>query len=216
VTRIDWSPDGTELASGAQDGKIVFQDGRSGKELRTAVLQPELDGETLSVADIAWSPDGKMLAAVMEDYPSARYQISSSDNGIIAVWNSATGALIKTIHSDSGWIYRIARSPDGRVLASGDWGGAASLWDPVTGKMISRWGDGSLWSIYSIVWSPDGQTLAIGSESGRLALWKPDSADAATVLAGHTRQISSLAYSPDGKTLASGSADGTIILWNTQ
>lgn len=58
---IAFSPDGTRIATGGDDGVATIWDAGTGEAL--AVLA----GRTASVVDLAWSPDGSLIATVSED-----------------------------------------------------------------------------------------------------------------------------------------------------
>jgi WD40 repeat protein len=112
-------------------------------------------------------------------------------------------------------------SPDGRTLASGDYGGTIQLWDVADPAYLRPLGQpltGGGPNVNSVAFSPDGRILASGSIDGTISLW--DVADLAhpqllgQPLTGSTVAVDSVAFSPDGHTLASGSADGTTRLWN--
>ena len=65
-----------------------------------------LTGNAGMISEIAWSPDGQLLA-------------SATGRGTIWIWDTRTGDAITKIKGHSGWIESIAWSPDGRSLASG-------------------------------------------------------------------------------------------------
>lgn len=45
--------------------------------------------------------------------------VSGSNDNTIKFWNISTGQEIRTLKGDSGYIYAIAISPDGKTIASG-------------------------------------------------------------------------------------------------
>ena len=56
VCSVSWSPDGTRLATGSEDGTAKVWDAAGGRELLT------LKGHAGEVRSVSWSPDGKRLA----------------------------------------------------------------------------------------------------------------------------------------------------------
>jgi WD40 repeat protein len=117
--------------------------------------------------------------------------------------------------------YSVAFSPDGRTLASGNYGGAVQLWnisDPAYIRLLGQPLTGGDIEVRSLAFSPDRHTLADSDLDGTVRLWDvTDPADPEPLgqpLTGSTVTVDSVAFSPDGHTLASGSADGTTRLWN--
>jgi WD40 repeat protein len=236
TTCVAYSADGKTLASGGIDGNdkhsLRLWDVATGKELRRCELpkdEPPIDA--------AFSPDGKSLAAVIEE-----------DD--LRVFDVATG---KPLHRlGHYWPSRVAFAPDGKALVSAR-GPVLRLWDPATGKelfqqfeghqssvsaavispdgkMIATAGDGvRLWDaatgkpsrrieakgrVAVLAFSPDGKTLAYAGTDRLVHLWDVTAAKAAGELKGHKHQLCGLAFSPDGKTLASGDVQATVRLWD--
>ena len=98
---ISWSPDGTQLASGDEEGNIGIWD-VSSKELLRAI-----SGHTDYISALAWNLDGLYLAS------------ASADN-TVAVWDIATGRQIgKYSNEKNVATLSISWSPDGEHLAYG-------------------------------------------------------------------------------------------------
>jgi len=209
VQSVDFSPDGKTLASASEDHTIILWD----IETRLPVGQP-LTGHTFPVQSVAFSPDGQTLAS-----GSCRGKGDTTgycNQGEIRLWNVATRQpLDEPLNGHTNWVYGLAFSPDGKMLASGSEDDTIILWDIATREPLGPPLTGHTALVHSVAFSPDGQTLASGSWDNTVILW-----DVVThqplgpPLTGHRSWVSSVTFSPDGQTLASGSWDRTIILWD--
>ena len=194
VDSVAFSPDGTRLASGSADKKIILWDTKTGKALQT------LEGHKKSVLSVAFSPDGARLAS------------ASADHTII-LWDAKSGKALQTLEGHKDSVGSVAFSPDGARLASASV--EIILWDAKTGKALQTL-EGHENPALNVAFSPDGARLASGSLDHTIILWDAKSGKALQTLEGHKDYVGSVAFSPDGARLASGSADDTIILWDAK
>ena len=194
VSAVSFSPDGTLLASGAEDDTVILWDVTTRKQIAN------LEGHTGWVTSVSFSPDGTTLA--------------SGSSGTITLWDVATRKQIANLegHTES-WGTYVSFSPDGTLLASGAEDDTVILWDVTTRKQIANLEGHTGW-VTSVSFSPDGTTLASGS-SGTVILWDVATRKRIANLEG-TGRGTSVSFSPDGTLLASGSRswDDTIILWD--
>ncbi len=121
--------------------------------------------------------------------------------------------LVRTLRGHTGWIGRIAWSPDGRMIASPSEDRTIRLWDTGTGDCL-RMFEGSKGAVYCVAFDPSSGTLASGGSDHTVRLWKADSGRLLRTLEGHHKTVKSVAFKPNGHTLASGSTDGTVKLWD--
>jgi WD40 repeat protein len=118
----------------------------------------------------------------------------------------------------------VAFSPDGRVLAAGDYaltrqtpGGPAdrtSLWDVSARRQFATLTEPGSRGVTSVAFSPGGQTLATADGGGNVYLWEVATRHLAATLTGPgAAGLDSVAFSRGGQTLAAAGKGGRIYLW---
>ena len=208
---VVFSPDGQTLAS-TSIGKILqLWDVETGDLLHTLEHKNYF-------TDVAFSPDGKMIASA----------IGGRNGHILYFSDVETGQRLRTFTEHGYEINSIAFSPDGQTLAIGSQytirgndGGDLTLWDLDTGTLLHTL-VGHSYYILDVAFSPDGQTLTSASGEGTLRFWNVETGQLLYTLDDHTNNINDVAFSPDGRILAiaSGDSDGhagtdpTIRLWD--
>ena len=210
---VAFSPDGSTIVSGSDDGTIRLWDTDTGKH-----KQKFADAEW--VLSVAFSPDGNTIA-------SGGGHMEGLGDGIY-LRNAHTGKLQKTLLGHVYDTLSVCFSPDGKTLASGGQAGNNDirLWDLDTGERLETLGGQGWNDVNSVVFSPDGNIIASGSEGEtiRLAsgsegktirLWSPHTGLLLKTLTGHTASVNSVVFSPIGNTLISAGGD-SIRLWSTR
>ncbi len=192
--------DGSELLT--YDGaNIVRWDPATGKAVRRSVAPPPPYWAPKYGGDQALSPDGSRIAL-----------------GQVVVEANTGHELASLKQVASRGRDRVAWSPDGRFVVSGDSLGMAEtvVWDSRTGQVLLRL-ENSQSYLGALSWSADGKQIAGGSD-GFIAIW-----DSLTGRQIHrltadmtSERIQSLAWSPDNQSLVAGTASGKIYLWDMQ
>jgi len=102
----------------------------------------------------------------------------------------------------------VAFSPDGRMLASGDWGGMIKIWEVATQKerITFKAKSEKLWSM---AFSQDSRLLAAGTLQNTVELWKVITNEKVAAFEGN-----GIAFSNDGKLMTTTANDGHVKLWD--
>jgi len=151
-----------------------------------------------NVNDLAFSPDGALLA-------------STGDDGRVQVWDTATGKLRYHILGRS---FFVAFSRDGKLLATAP-SHEILISQAASGKEVGRL-KGHTNAVSSADFSPDGKALVSGSYDRTVRLWDCSSLRETFKLEGHSDVIMSVAFAKDGKTVASGGYDHSVRIWNVE
>ncbi|WP_164016827.1 WD40 repeat domain-containing protein [Pyxidicoccus trucidator] len=190
-----FSSDGRFLAAwtgeDARSNRYSVWDVDSGKQLK------QLKGQRSRVHELAFSPDGRRLAACSGHHLDSNFAAQ--------VWEVASGEELANLQLD--WIKSLTFSPDGQRLFTS--GGPGQLWELATGKPLLTIPE----TEYGAVdFSPDGQRLVTGGNDHVARLWDAVAArELQTFKLGNT--VRAVAFSPDGQRVATTSLDGYTKVW---
>lgn len=207
---VAFSPDGKTLAVGSlRKGEVRLIDVAARKE--KAVLKSPATVKSDSIDQLAFSPDGRLLAAAyaQDAFPP------TAEHGVL-IWDVAGEKLTRRIPERQD--VRLLFAPDGKTLACHDeYETEIRLWDVASGRRLHRWrAHGG--SVESLTGSADGKLLASTDRVGRLCLWNLATNKPLHVLPawydwnwlrGHNCH-----FSPDGKQIITASCRGTIQVWD--
>ena len=184
------------MATASTLGSVVIWDFAGGKTWN-------LDGHEAIVNELAYSPDGSMVAS------------AGWDNRVI-LWDSDLHGELRRLESHQSYVNSVAFAPDGRTLASGAGDGVAIVWDVKTGEKLQTIQAHSN-EIWQVRFLQEGAGLVTTSMDGTIAVWREGSLTRRlTADEGRPRdwQAHSLAVSPSGDRFATGHADHLIRLWS--
>jgi WD40 repeat protein len=231
VTSVAFNPNGTTLAAGYGGVGGLF--GGGGVLLWDVARRARLLAQPLAVAEgdvesVAYSPDGKTLAA--------GYFGGVAHSGVLQ-WDVSrqTPLLSHPLVVAEGAVWSLAFSSDGTTIATG-YGGAGGdigsggvvLWDVARrARLATQPLEVAEGDVESVTFNPSGKILAAGygdftadTRRGGVVLW--DVARRARLatqpLAMAEGSIASVAFNPNGTTLAAGYDGGVgrggVVLWD--
>ena len=207
VWDVDFSPDGSRLATSSEDGSVAIWDGETGERLLKFSAQ-----QANRFVQLDFSPDGTKLVST-DGFGSERA-------GSIRLWDSRNGEL-ELEWSPPGAICGITFSPDGKLVAGGVCSykqgnaGRAFVWDVRTGQQILTL-EGHADIIADLAFSPDGSRIASASIHRDAKVWDAETGEELLTLTGHSGLVTGVAFSPDGRLVATASTDGTARIWDAE
>jgi len=238
VNDASFSPDGTTILSGCQDGAArVFQIADVSSDDPLLVLQ-----HPASVTRAIYSPDGKHIATVCSDRaarlwdvktgktigepmrhagditsitfsPDSLRLVTTSADRTARVWDVLTAEQSPILFKHSGTVNDAAFSPDGRRLATAGADGAARVWDIDTGKPISP----VLLHQASVVhafFSPDGKSVLTASQDTTARVWDAATGEGLTPYIQRGTPITDAGFSPGGQDIVTSCTDGVARVYN--
>jgi WD40 repeat protein/tetratricopeptide (TPR) repeat protein len=201
ITAMAYSPDGRKLAycSYQKDKRPVIWacSGQSGQ------VQKRWEAAEGEAGVLAWSPDGRTLAAGTKD--------------TLQLWDANSGVLQHKIEGQRGEVSGVAWSPDGKKVAECSADASPRIFDAHTGEVLKQMTE-KQGSGHDLAWSPDGKWLAVPtSHAGdRIYVWDSAADRPPDVLPGPQGGVWAVVWSPDSKMLAAGSGDGTVGVWGVR
>lgn len=197
IGSLAWRPDGKMLALGAyREVRLV--------EPQNKQVITTLGGHAQEVRAVAFSPDGKLLAAA-GGLPAR--------GGEVKIWDVEKRAELRTIHGHGDCIYSVAFSPDGKTLATASYDKLIKIWDVESGKEVRTLKD-HIDSVYALAFAPDGKRLVSAAADRSVKVWDPASGERLYTLSDSQDGLNTVALDPSGKRVAAGGLDKTIRIWS--
>jgi WD40 repeat protein len=192
------SPDGRLIAVGLKERGVALWDAR-----RLRPVGPPLRATAGEVKTLAFSPDGRTLAAVTGTH--------------LTLWDVASRSRLHEIYAGSpSIVLAVAFSPDGARLATASGDRGLQLWDPATGERIDALGSGGA---SDVSFSADGGLVAFSPDNDGVEVWDVATGTSIATFAGLSDPDlpdSSVALSPDGRFVAVGGFNRVVRVWDVR
>ena len=179
-------------------------DARQAPEGLVAVLGSSRLAHFWPSLDVAFTPDGKLLASVSDS--------------TVRLWNPATGEQRRRFDARSATgilnqlLHCLALSADGKRIAAAGYNHAILVWQIDTGRELAFI---PAENVVSLAFHPDGKVLAYGQEQRAVITLRNLDNGQVRTFAGHTDAVLRLTFDRDGRRLASAGADKAAIVWDT-
>jgi len=211
IRSVCFSPDGTHLATGAEDKIIRIWD------IAARVIRHHFSGHEQDIYSLDYSSDGRYIA-------------SGSGDRTVRLWDINANQCVLSLAIEDG-VTTVAISPDNRFLAAGSLDKSVRVWDMHSGDLLERLEEaggnqGHKDSVYSVAFSPTSKDLVSGSLDRTIRMWelqphyggvrdgRPKGGKCIKVFEGHNDFVLSVALSPDGAWVLSGSKDRGVQFWD--
>ena len=222
LARAAFSGDGRRLAVAERDGSVAVIDvGRNtvastwkAYDATEHRLRAADFGDGVVVGSLAITGPEPIEAIAMSS--DGTRVITAGGQGMIRVWDAATGArqleLLHQFHDTSfvalsGELAITATQSDGLQL----WQGSEVAKSLYAGDDNGR--EGATDAVSTAALSNDGAWLATGHRSGMVRLWNLRARKEVGSAKRHRAAVTAAAISSDGTQLATAAADGSLLLW---
>ncbi len=196
ISSVAISPDNSQVAAGAQDGKIRLYNRSDGSLSQTLTMYGR-------VVSLSFSPDGARILA-----GGAR-----GNQGDARIWRVKDGQILAVFDKHLDWVSSVAFSPDGNLVISGSGGGAGDdairAWESISGKQVFSIQSES--AVSSLAFSPDGQFILAGLWKNGVGVWDLDG-KAIRTLGSSLPGVRNISISEDGRRVSAVTTATTVSI----
>ncbi|MBI1290144.1 protein kinase [bacterium] len=230
-----FSPDGTRIVTGDNDGNVIVWESVTGRRIRQARVA------TGGIWFALYTPDGKRLLVTSFDTkariidadtlevihtleghtqllrgaaisPDGKRAVTTSQDATAIMWDMETGAKLYSAPDITARTSSADFAPDGKrfVLAGSNF---ATIRDSETGAVIHNLPRHDE-NILDVDISPDGTRVVTACTDRNIRIFDMEDGSLVKLIPNRTSWLHSVQFSPSGKELVSSDNDGTLRLWD--
>lgn len=226
VYSVALSQDGQMIASGGADATVRLWN------IQGNPIGEPFRGHQRAVLSIAFSPNGRMIVSNGADGIARLWDIQGKlidellwKAGGIQSYSPETTfsfggqfeepvAFDMPLWTEEGFVYSVAFSPDGQMIANGSEDNILRLWD-VRGDWTGGSFHGHEGAITCVAVSPDRQMIASSGEDKTVRLWNKQGKPIGEPFQTPNR-VDTLTFSPNSQMIAGCGMAGAVYLWDLQ
>jgi WD40 repeat protein len=192
------SPTNTTFATATDDRVVRIWDMKTGKP------RAALRGHAGEIMALAYSPDGKTLAAAGGNQHHA---------GELKLWDVAAGKERVLIEPFKEKLYGLAYAPDGKSVAVAGGDGTARIVDTASAEVVASFRHPSY--VRRVTFSPDGKWLAVTyDDEGYVRIYEVEGGKLRSAFQAPGKLVFGLEFARDGQRLLTPCGDGTAVIWD--
>lgn len=198
VWHVQFSHDGTKLASASKDGSAcVWHLERDACPPR-AVLAHRLEGHVLPLSYVSWSPDDRWL-------------VTAANDGRVKLWRAEDGECVRTMQDQTEQVTSCAWMPDGSAFVSGGVDKRTCMWD-LHGQIICKWEGNRVSDLCTVQPRGRGASLVRACTDKQVLVYDFETQKERAIH--ECEGVSSLCASKDGRHLLVHLPSSKIHLWD--
>jgi hypothetical protein len=184
-------------------GDIYSSAEREALEILTPKNVWTLEGHTDAVQTAAYSRDGRLI-------------VTGSRDGVIRIWESDGGQLVKQILvAAQTVVFHAEFNPTGNRVVTATADGLVRVWSLDSGhclREIKAHPKGALCASYST----NGRTIVTAGADHMIRVWSVRDGAGQFQLQGHASPVNCARFSPDSTRIVSAGSDGSVRVWDAQ
>lgn len=238
IDGIDFSPDGTRVASGSRDDLLVIWDIETGDPLTVIDAGTDVTGIDFSAdgqfilggggPDVnfalrVWNVETGILAETPltghVEYPNdaefdatGQFIISGSSDTTVRVWSLQNGQELYTLTGHVGSVRDVTFSNDGLLAASASSDDTIRIWDLSHGAQLQQFnGHTTSNNVSTVNFVADSTRLISGAWDANAVVWDTETGEELFRFSDHERWVLDSDISADGGRLIVGHEDGVVV-----